>query len=198
MKQQEILDFLVEYRKDNNFFPSRKEIADYFKVSTKAVQDHLQAIEKKGRIKINQNTARAYEILDENFCANLQRNVKIPILGNISAGYPIFSEEVFEDYIEVAQDQLPANQEFFALHVRGDSMIDAGIFDEDIAIIQKTSVANNGDIVAASINEESVTLKRFFLDQNRIKLKAENKAYPSLYTNNATILGTLKFIIREY
>ncbi|MBN2652682.1 MAG: repressor LexA [Spirochaetales bacterium] len=196
-KQQAILNYIKDYKTHYNYFPSRKEMAETFEISTKAIQDHLKAIEKKGKIRISQNTARTIEVLDEEFIPK-SNSRKIPILGTIAAGTPIFTEEVFEDFIEISEDRLSANFEYFGLNVRGESMIDAGILEDDIAIIQKCKTANNGEIIAALVNEEAITLKRYYLEQNRIKLKAENKSIPPMYTRNVEILGKLKLIIREY
>jgi repressor LexA len=174
-----------------------REIGESFGISSKAVFDHIRALEKKGKISCEQNQPRSLEILDENFTKKTPYR-KIPILGNIAAGYPIFSEEHYMGSINVAEDRLSVAAKYFALQVKGDSMINAGILEDDIVVIEKKEAAENGQIVAAFLNDEAVTLKRFFMEQNRVKLKAENSIYPPIYSRNVTILGTLKLLVREY
>ena len=109
----------------------------------------------------------------------------------------LFFEENYENTIKLHKSILPPGK-YFALHVKGDSMQDAGIIDGDIAVFNHRSNVENGDIVVARINDEAVTLKRFFREKNRIRLKAENPIYPPIYTQNARILGKLTYLIRTY
>jgi len=115
----------------------------------------------------------------------------------VAAGVPLFSEENLERYIRFPGESLTKGKHF-ALNVKGDSMQDVGIMDGDTAIFLQKQTANNGDIVVAMINEEAYTLKRFYREKNRIKLKAENPVYPPIYTQNVKILGKLECIVRNY
>ncbi|MBI9103908.1 MAG: transcriptional repressor LexA [Spirochaetales bacterium] len=197
-RQQEILSYLESYIGDHKYPPTMREIAANFGISAKGAHDHIKALEKKNRIKCDINRSRAIEILGNDPRPDLRElNIEIPILGNVAAGVPLFAEENFDGYIQVSADSLRTGTHF-ALRVKGDSMQDAGILDGDLGIFLQRNIAENGDIVVAMLNEESVTLKRFFKEKNRIKLKAENPVYPPIYTQNIRILGKLQRIIRYY
>jgi repressor LexA len=194
-KQKAVLDFIKEYIEKNKYPPTIREAAEKFKISVKGSYDHIKALEKKKYLKCRMNRSRAIEVI---FNDNEESNKisKIPILGNVAAGKPLFAAENFEGAIRVPT-QFLGKGKHFALNVKGDSMEDAGILDGDIAIINHRNSADNGDIVVALI-EEAVTLKRFFREKNRIMLKAENKLYPPIYSQEIKILGKLECIIRRY
>lgn len=197
-RQQEILSYLEAFIGEHKYPPTLREIAAHFGISAKGAHDHIKALEKKDRIKCDINRSRAIEILGtEPLLEKREENISIPILGNVAAGLPLFAEENFDGWIQVTADSLRPGAHF-ALKVKGDSMQDAGILDGDLGIFLQRNVADNGDIVVAMLNEESVTLKRFFKEKNRIKLKAENPVYPPIYTQNIRILGKLQRIIRYY
>ena len=194
-RQNEVLDFLKAFLQRKKYPPTMREIAAHFSISPKGAYDHIKALEKKKFIRCNINRSRAIEIMsDEN---DEEPFIKVPLLGNVAAGLPLLAEENLEGTINLPIDNL-GKGEFFALHVQGDSMQDAGILDGDIAVFVQKPNADNGDIVVARINDEAVTLKRFFKEKNRVKLKAENPAYPPIYTQNVKILGKLKTILRNY
>ena len=197
-RQQEVLSYLEAYIDEHKYPPTMREVAAHFGISAKGAHDHIKALEKKNHIRCDINRSRAIEILGQTSVQeHREENLEIPILGNVAAGLPIFSEANYDGHVLVAADSLrPGNH--FALKVSGDSMQGAGILDGDLGIFVQRNVANNGDIVVAMINEESVTLKRFFKEKNRIKLKAENPVYPPIYTQNVRILGKLQRIIRYY
>jgi repressor LexA len=174
-----------------------REIAAFFEVSVKAAHDHVKALEKKGRLKCDLRRSRAIEIVQQDKEEPREEMVEIPVIGNVAAGRPLFAEENFETTLKFPSDALRRGPHF-ALRVKGDSMQDAGILDGDTAIFLKREQAENGDIVVARVNEEAVTLKRFYKESNRIKLKAENSIYPPIYSQNVQILGTLQHIIRSY
>jgi repressor LexA len=123
--------------------------------------------------------------------------VSVPLLGSVAAGLPLLAEENLERTLQLTADMLGTGN-YFALHIDGDSMIGAGIHDGDIAIIRQTPQADNGEIVVARIAEESVTLKRYFKEHNRIRLQPENDAFQPIYTQDMRILGKLHMIIRNY
>ncbi|MCL1834400.1 MAG: transcriptional repressor LexA, partial [Leptospirales bacterium] len=157
-KQQLILNFIKDAIKISGFPPTVREIGDEFGITVKGAYDHLKAIEKKGYIKTEQNKSRAMIIVDDESIPK-SSGISIPLLGRIAAGAPILAEENIEDYLSFPEGMFKAG-EYFALKVKGDSMTECGIFDGDIAIIKKQNSANNGDIVAALIDEEA-TLKEF-------------------------------------
>lgn len=197
-RQQEILAYLDQYIRDHKYPPTMREIAGHFGISAKGAHDHIKALEKKNRLRCDINRSRTIEILDP-AAREDERDpyTKIPILGHVAAGQPLFAAENFDGELRVASDTLKPGAHF-ALRVKGDSMQDAGILDGDMGIFIQRNTAENGDIVVAMLNEESVTLKRFYREKNRIKLKAENPVYPPIYTQNVRILGKLQSIIRHY
>ena len=195
-RQEETLDYIRDFIEQHNYPPTIRELAGHFSISVKGAYDHIKALEKKGRIKCDGNRSRTIEILEKKPQAEPQ-NMQVPILGRVAAGKPLFAEENFEGTINMPAARLGKGN-FFALHVAGDSMQDIGILDGDMAIFNQRNTAENGDIVVAMVNDEAYTLKRFFREKNRIKLKAENPVYPPIYTQNVRVLGKLKCIVRDY
>ncbi|MCP5514705.1 MAG: transcriptional repressor LexA [Spirochaetales bacterium] len=193
-RQAEVLDFIKDYRNKNSYPPTIREIAEFFSISVKGAYDHLKALEKKESIKCNLRRSRAIEVA-ENF--DVDEVINVPLLGNVAAGVPLLSEENLDGYIPVPVRYLKKGQHF-ALKVKGDSMKDAGILEGDTALIVHQVTAENGNIVVALLNDEAVTLKRFYRETNRIKLKAENPVYPPIYTQNVRILGKLVCLVRNY
>ncbi len=195
-RQKEILDFIKDFILENKYPPSIREIAAAFGISSSGAHDHIKALVRKGEIKFSSKRSRAIEIIGNSSNEN-DTIVRIPLLGNVAAGLPLMAEENLEGYIKIAASSL-SDGSHFALHVKGDSMQGAGILDGDIGIFIQRQTAHNGDIVIARINDEAVTLKRFYKEKNRIKLKAENPVYPPIYTQNVKVLGKLQFIFRNY
>lgn len=194
-RQKEILTFIEQYIRDNNYPPTVRETARAFSISVKGAYDHLKALEKKGHIKTGIKRSRSIELI-----VPPQGDtpvVQIPLLGEIAAGRPIFADENFERTISIPSEFITSRQPHFALRVKGDSMIGAGILSGDIAIIELCETARNGEIVVALL-EENVTLKRLFIEQNRYRLQAENPRYAPIYTQDMRILGRLRGIYRSY
>jgi len=193
-RQAEVLEFIKDYKSKKSYLPTMREIADNFKISVKAAYDHVKALEKKEAIKCNLRRSRSIEIIKT---VEVDELITIPILGNVAAGIPLLAEENLEGFVSIPAKFLKKGQHF-ALRVKGDSMKDAGILEGDIAFFVMQSNAENGNIVVASLNDEAITLKKFYKETNRIKLKAENPVYPPIYTQNVKILGKLIFIMRSY
>jgi repressor LexA len=193
-RQSEVLEFMKKFLRDRGFPPTIREVAERFQISVKGSYDHIKALEKKAYIKCNLNRSRAIEILQNK--DDSKGVVRIPVLGSVAAGQPLFAEENFEGNIDVPL-HLIGSGKHFAVRVKGESMQEAGIFDGDMAIISHRETAENGEIVVAMV-EDAVTLKRIYIEKNRIKLKAENSDFPPIYTQNARILGKLTCIIRKY
>ena len=198
-RQLEVVGFIRKFIHDNGYSPSMKEIADRFGFSTKAAFDHITALRKKNVIKsFDGRMSRSIT-----FTEKKTRVLKVPLLGKIAAGTPLFSDECIDGYVSVPSD-LAGKQDsrnLFAMRVSGESMIDDGINDGDIAVLIKTSEAENGDIVAASIGDEdnySVTLKHFYKTAERYELRPANSAYNSFFSNHCNIYGKLLMIIRKY
>jgi repressor LexA len=193
-RQKEVLDFISSYIDEHAYPPTIREIAERFAISVKGAYDHVKALEKKGFLRLGENRSRALELIGRD---KADRSVvELPILGAVAAGKPINAIENYSGSIHVPADMIRSSP-CFALSVRGDSMKDAGIFHGDIAVIEERQTADNGEIVVAMIND-SVTLKRFFRENNRVRLMAENPAYAPIFTQDVKILGRLRGIIRKY
>jgi repressor LexA len=195
-RQKEVLSFIAGYINEHNYPPTIREIGDFFSISVKGAHDHVTALKKKGVLKQVDKRSRTMELVGEGK-TSLNRLVEIPMLGTVAAGVPILAEENWDGTIQINEALLKKNRKYFALKVRGDSMVGAGIMDNDMAVIEKQSVAKNGEIVVAVV-DDAVTLKRFFRENKRIKLQAENPAYPPIYSQNVRLLGRLVHIIRSY
>jgi len=194
-RQEEVLSFIKQYSLQHKYPPTIREIAANFSISVKGAYDHVKALEKKNKIHCDLNRSRAIEVIEPENVTE-EELVSIPILGNIAAGIPLFAEENFDGYLKLPSSSLTKGRHF-ALVVKGDSMENAGILDGDLAVFSQQNVADNGNIICAMIND-AVTLKRFYKEKNRIKLKAENPIYPPLYTQSLQILGKLICIYRNY
>ncbi len=194
-RQEEVLAFIKTFIETNKYPPTMREIASNFGITANGAYDHVKALEKKGWIHCDVNRSRAIGIIEKE--TNIEEIIEIPLLGNVAAGIPLLAEENFDGYIKIAASNLSTGTHF-ALQVKGDSMQDIGIMDGDTAIMVQTQTAKNGDIIVAMVNDEAVTLKRFFKEKNRIKLKAENPVYPPIYSQNVRILGKLQYLVRSY
>ena len=194
-RQSEIFEFLKTYTENKGYPPSVREICEAVGLkSTSSVHGHLKKLEEKGLIKRDPTKPRALEIMDLN---NKKEMVNIPILGKVTAGVPILATENIEDTFPLPLDYIKHDKELFMLNVSGDSMINAGIFSGDLAIIEKCQTASNGDIVVALIENEA-TLKRFFREKNHIRLQPENDTMEPIIVNDCSILGKLVGIFRTY
>ena len=162
----------------------------------KAIQDHFTALTKKGYLLKDEKRSRSLKVLG-NVTKKANKGYKIPVLGSVAAGKPIFCEEDYENTIYLSEPFVRPGNSYFALHVRGSSMINAGIVDGDLAIIKQQTTAEDGDIVVAII-DDSVTLKRFFREPTRVRLQAENPDFNPIYCQDVKVLGKLSHIIREY
>jgi repressor LexA len=193
-RQKEVLDFISSFLDGHAYPPTIREIAESFSMSVKGAYDHVKALEKKGFLRLGENRSRALELLRRD---KPERSVvELPLLGTVAAGKPITADENYSGVVHVPAD-IVRTAACFALSVRGDSMKDVGIFHGDIAVIEQRQTADNGEIVVAMI-DDAVTLKRFFRENNRVKLMAENSAYAPIYTQDVRILGRLRGIIRKY
>lgn len=195
-RQQQILQFISDYTEENSFPPTVRETAEHFSVSLKAIQDHFTALTKKGYLLKDEKRSRSLKVLG-NVTKKANKGYKIPVLGSVAAGKPIFCEEDYENTIYLSEPFVRPGNSYFALHVRGSSMINAGIVDGDLAIIKQQTTAEDGDIVVAII-DDSVTLKRFFREPTRVRLQAENPDFNPIYCQDVKVLGKLSHIIREY
>ena len=198
-KQQRVLEYICEFIQQNSFPPTVREISNHFHITVRAGYGHLQALETKRYIEMNRNKSRTIRVLAATTATSELNHglVELPILGTVSAGSPLLAFENYETTIQIPYSNTKGN-ECFAVHVRGDSMRDAGILDKDIAIIRRQQTAENGQIVVAAIGDDAVTLKRFYREENRICLRSENPNYSDLFSRNVRIIGRLIRIIRPY
>ncbi|ABK61190.1 MULTISPECIES: transcriptional repressor LexA [Clostridium] len=197
-KQIEIYEFIKEQIIEKGYPPSVREICKGVGLSsTSSVHGHLSKLEKKGLIRRDSTKPRTIEILKEPIVP--KEMVNIPILGKVTAGTPILAVENIEDTFPISLNFIPSNKDLFMLKISGESMIDAGILDGDLAIIEKTNTAKNGEIVVALIDNE-VTLKRFFKEDKHIRLQPENKNMDPiiLEDDSVSIVGKLAGIFRRY
>lgn len=194
-KQKEVYDFLIKYTNDKGYPPSVREICEAVSLkSTSTVHGHLKRLEKKGYIYRDPTKPRALEIVE---LSNKKEMITIPIVGQITAGAPILAIENIEDSFQLPIDYVKHNEDLFMLKVSGESMIEAGILDGDLAIIEKASTATNGEIVVAMIDDEA-TIKRFFKEKNQYRLQPENRDMEPIIVKNCSILGKLVGIYRTY
>ncbi|NLK96979.1 transcriptional repressor LexA [Defluviitalea saccharophila] len=196
-KQKEILEYLKKEIKAKGYPPSVREICDAVNLkSTSTVHGHLNRLEKKGMIRRDPTKPRAIEILDDTFYEIRHELVNVPIVGNVTAGQPILAVENIEDYFPLPVEYVK-NDTVYMLHVQGDSMIEAGIFNNDLVLVRKQSSAENGDIVVAMI-EDSATVKRFFREKDHIRLQPENPAMNPIIVRDVTILGKVIGLFRKF
>ena len=190
-RQNEILDYIKSYIVKNGYPPTVREIGSSLGVSSPAtIHAHLENLERKGVIRRKETKNRAIELLVDN--EYLEKNedvIKVPLLGKITAGNPITAIEQPDEFFDLPQALIPKNGDCFVLHVSGTSMINKGIYDNDYVIVKRQNTANNGDIVVAMTDEDEVTLKTFYKEQDHIRLQPENDTMAPLIFDNITILG---------
>ena len=195
-RQKEIYDFLLRVIREKGYAPSIPEIGAKFKIaSTNGVADHLKALQKKGYIR--RVGKRAIEMANAMGKAVLAATREVPVLGRVPAGKPFLSEENIEGLLTITNDM--GSGKLFALQVKGDSMIDAGILDGDRVIVKQQGTADNGQIVCALIEGEA-TLKRFYKKDGVITLKAENEKYSPITVSQGEfrIVGRVVGLMRKF
>ena len=190
-RQNDVLKFLKKYIADHGYPPTIREICEGVNLSSPAtVFVHIKNLEKNGFVKSSNNKFRTLELLVDNEYENKNEDiVKVPLLGKVTAGNPITAIETPNEFFELPSALVPKSEEVFTLHVSGESMINAGIFDNDYVIVQKQQTAKNGEIVVAMTEENEVTLKRFYKEKDHIRLQPENDTMAPIILNNCTILG---------
>ena len=191
-RQNEILNYLKEYIVSHGYPPTIREIGNSMGISSPAtVHAHLNNLEKKGFIKKEDSKNRAIELLVKNEFAlsTSDSTIEVPLLGKITAGSPIEAIERPDEYFTLPSYLVPKNKEVFTLNVSGCSMINAGILDGDIIIVERQNVARNGEIVVAMTDENEVTLKTFYKENGYFRLQPENDTMEPIILNNVTILG---------
>ena len=191
-RQNDIVEFIKQYMVAHGYPPTIREIGAALGVSSPAtIHAHLSNLEKKGIIRKDDSKNRAIELLVENELARPQDDltIEVPLLGKITAGSPIEAIEHPDEYFALPAYLIPKQSEVFTLNVSGTSMINAGILDGDIVIVQRQNVARNGEIVVAMTDENEVTLKTFYKETDHIRLQPENDTMEPIILSNVTILG---------
>lgn len=205
-RQEEILSFIKQFTIESGYPPTLREIGKHFQISsTFGVKRHLEALVKKGFINVESNASRGISLLKKNIdeiidaeWSNAEAFIKIPVVGRVAAGFPIDAVENHEGSLVVDPSFLKRSENAFALRVKGDSMINAGINDKDLVIVSPTEQAKNGDIVVALLNDEA-TVKRFEITNNKIRLIAENNSYNPIEVKNRDdfkLVGKVKGVVR--
>ena len=190
-RQNDVLKYIKKYTAAHGFPPTIREICKGLDLSSTAtVFVHIKNLEKNGYVRTSDNKFRTLELLVENEYETKKEDIiKVPLLGKITAGSPITAIEVPNEYFDLPASLVPSGGEVFTLHVSGESMINAGIFDNDYVIIRKQSNAKNGEIVVAMTDENEVTLKRFFKEDGYVRLQPENDTMDPIILPNCQILG---------
>lgn len=197
-RQGDILEFIKSCVREKGYPPSVREIGEAVGLaSSSTVHGHLERLEKKGYIRRDPTKPRAIEIMSDDFYYGMNNNiVRVPIVGKVTAGEPITAIENIEDYFPLPS-HIVNNDEVFMLTVQGDSMIDAGIFDNDYIIVRKQPSANNGEIVVAMTEDDEATVKRFFKETNYFRLQPENSSMEPIILENVSILGKVIGVYRN-
>ena len=172
-KQSEILEYIKKEILNKGYPPSVREICEAVHLkSTSSVHSHLETLEKNGYIRRDPTKPRAIEIIDDMFNLTRREVVNVPMIGSVAAGQPILATENIENYFPIPAEFIP-NQNVFMLHVKGNSMINAGIFDGDKILVRQQSTASNGDIVVALL-DDSATVKTYYEEYGHCRLQPEN------------------------
>lgn len=200
-KQLQILEYMKKEVKEKGYPPSVREICDAVGLkSTSTVHGHLERLERKGYIRRDPAKPRAIEIFTCESAADEPNNAKelinVPIVGTVTAGTPILAVENIEDTFPIPIDYAP-NGEIFMLRVKGDSMINAGIFNKDLILVKQQNTAENGDIVVALI-EDFATVKTFYRENGYIRLQPENPSMSPIIVRDVSILGKVVGLYRKY
>ena len=194
-KQQEILEYIKETILSKGYPPAVREICEAVHLSsTSSVHSHLETLEKNGYIRRDPTKPRTIEICDDSFQMVRREMTSIPMLGRVAAGQPILATENIEGYFPLPVEYVP-NAETFILKVKGESMINVGIFDGDQLFVERCNTARNGDTVVALI-DDSATVKTFYKEDGHIRLQPENDTMDPIIVDNCEIIGKVFGVFR--
>ncbi|MCR5342935.1 MAG: transcriptional repressor LexA [Butyrivibrio sp.] len=196
-KQREILEFIKEKILEKGYPPTVREICETVHLkSTSSVHSHLETLEKNGYIKRDPTKPRTIEICDDSFNMIRTEMVNIPVVGQVAAGTPILAEQNIDSYFPIPAEMCPKGQ-MFILNVKGDSMINAGIFNGDRIFVEACDTARNGEQVVALI-DDSATVKTFYKEKGHIRLQPENDTMDPIIVDDCEILGRVFGVLRLY
>ena len=197
-KQREILEYIKSEILSRGYPPAVREICEAVNLkSTSSVHSHLETLEKNGFIRRDPTKPRAIEICDDNFQMVRTEMASLPVIGTVAAGTPILAEENIDSYFPVPAEIVPNGAPSFVLKVKGDSMINAGIFNGDQIFVQQCNTAKNGDTIVALI-DDSATVKTFYKEKDHIRLQPENDDMDPIIVDNCQILGKVFGVFRYY
>jgi len=196
-KQKEILEFIKSEILKKGYPPAVREICEAVNLkSTSSVHSHLETLEKNGYIRRDPTKPRAIEIMDDSFQMVRHEMTSLPIIGTVAAGLPILAEQNIEGYFPIPTEMVPKG-ESFVLHVKGDSMINAGIFNGDSIFVSACNTASNGDMVVALV-DDSATVKTYYKENGHYRLQPENDNMEPIILDNVEILGKVYGVFRLY
>ena len=196
-KQLEILEYIKSQILERGFPPAVREICEAVNLkSTSSVHSHLETLEKNGYIRRDPTKPRAIEILDDSFNLTRREMVNVPIVGQVAAKEPILAQENIENYFPIPTEFMP-NSQTFLLKVKGESMINAGILDGDMVLVEQTSTASNGDMVVALI-DDGATVKTFYKEEGIFRLQPENDSMDPIIVKEVSILGKVIGVFRFF
>lgn len=196
-KQREILEYIKSEILNKGYPPAVRDICEAVHLkSTSSVHSHLETLEKNGYIRRDPTKPRAIEIIDDNFNLVRREVVNVPLLGRVAAGEPLLAVENVETYFPVPSEYMP-NQDCFMLEVKGESMVNAGIFDGDNILVKQQSDARDGDMVVALV-DDSATVKTFYKENGYYRLQPENDTMDPIIVDHVEILGKVFGVFRFF
>lgn len=196
-KQQEILEYIKSEIVNKGYPPAVREICGAVHLkSTSSVHSHLETLEKNGFIRRDPTKPRAIEIIDDDFNLSRREIVSVPVIGSVAAGEPIFADQNIESYMPVLPEDMPDGPAFM-LRVKGESMVNAGIFDGDRVLVKKQESARNGDIIVALV-EDAATVKTFYKEDGHFRLQPENDTMKPIILDDVVVLGKVTGLFRVY
>lgn len=196
-RQKEIMGIIAQHIKEKSYAPTYQELANILNIKSKyAILKHIDSLVAKGYLE-KDSSARALRIVHPDFQPATNNNYEVPLVGRVAAGYPILAQENVERYISIPRAMIKSEGRYFALKVQGDSMINAGILENDLVIVHSANTAYSKDIIVALVEDE-VTVKRLMKENGGTYLKAENQNYPDIYpAGDWSIQGKVVGLIRE-
>ena len=194
-KQREILEYIKAQILERGFPPAVRDICEAVNLkSTSSVHAHLESLEKNGYIRRDPTKPRAIEILDESFSFTRREMVNVPLVGRVAAGEPLLAEQNVENYFPIPMEFMP-NAQTFMLTVRGESMVNAGIFDGDMVLVEQRNYAHNGEMIVALV-DDGATVKTFYKEEGYIRLQPENDFMDPIIVPDCQILGKVIGVFR--
>lgn len=194
-KQMEILEYIKSEILRIGYPPAVREICEAVNLrSTSSVHAHLESLEKNGYIRRDPTKPRAIEIIDDSFNLTRREMVNVPMVGQVAAGEPILAEQNITNYFPIPMEFMP-NNDTFMLTVRGESMVNVGIYDGDYVLVEKRQTASNGEIVVALV-DDSATVKTFYKENGYYRLQPENDDMDPIIVMNCEILGKVIGVFR--